>query len=120
MKKEEELIELMKPKMEDGEEVLCCIDGAFSTVIKNKNNVKTGILAATTKKIRFCGKRFFMIYDDVIEYSDILDIDITEEKLGFQVFIKGKDKPYFMKYVINEKVKEFVDIVKDKIKCDCR
>lgn len=113
MASEKKLLQLVKDTFEDGEEVLCYVHGAFQATIKNKNTIRAGILVATNKKIRFCGKRFFFIYDDVIEYSDIYSIDLVEEKLGYNIFINGKKKSYSMKFIISTKVNDFVKILRE-------
>lgn len=116
MNKNDKLVELLSNTLEEDEKILTWIDGAFETKVNEKSNVKTGILALTSKKIRFCGKRFIFVYDDVVEYDDLLEVSLTEERLGFNIFMKGKEKPYFMKYVISEKVHKFVEELKEKIK----
>lgn len=115
MGNQEKVLSLMKKNLIGDEKVLCYVDGAFETLVNNKSNVKTGILAATSEKIRFCGKRFFLVYDDSIEYEDILDIELKEEKLGYSLFIKGKEKPYFMKFIVSEDVHKFIKLIKEKI-----
>ena len=112
MTRSNKLIQLVKDTFEEGEEILDYVEGALQTTINNRNTLRTGILVATNKKVRFCGKRFFFIYDDIIEYSDIYGIDLTEEKLGYTIFINGKKKSYSMKFVINSKIHDFVNILK--------
>ncbi len=109
-------LNLMRDTLEEGEEILCYVDGAFETTINNKKNVKTGVLAATSKKIRFCGKRLFHVYDDTIEYKNIYKVELSEESLGYRIFINGKLQSYFMKFIISEDVHKFINIVNEKKK----
>lgn len=109
-------LDLMRETLEEGEEILCYVDGVFETTINNKNNVKAGVLAATNKKIRFCGKRLFSVYDDVIEYKNIYKVELSEESLGHRIFINGKLKSYFMKFIISEDVHKFINIINEKKK----
>lgn len=103
------LINLVKDSFEEGEEILSYVDGAFQATVRNKSTLRSGILVATNRKVRFCGKRLFFIYDDVIEYCDIYKVEITKEKFGDTIFIDGKKKSYFMKFVISKDVKKFLD-----------
>lgn len=113
MANEKKLIKLIKDTFEENEEVLGYVHGAFQATINNRNTIRTGILVATNKKVRFCGKRFFFIYDDVIEYSDIYSVDMNEEKFGYNIFINGKKKSYCMKFIIDQKIHEFVNILRE-------
>lgn len=115
MGKNEKLVELMSKTLGENEKVITYVDGAFETKVNGKTNVKTGILAITNEKIRFCGKRLFFLYDDSIDFDEILEVSLTEEKLGYNIFIKGKEKPYFMKYVVDKEVHNFVEKIKEKI-----
>lgn len=113
MARVEKLLQLAKQNFEEGEEILSFVDGAFQTTVNNKNSIRTGVLIATNEKVRFCGKRLFFIFDDIIEYKDIYDIELSEEKLGYTIFINGKKKSYFMKFIISTDVKRFVAILKE-------
>lgn len=113
MVKDEKILNLLKDKFDEDEHIVNYVQGAFETTIKNKNTIRTGILAATNKKVRFCGKRFFLVYDDEIEYVDIYNVEVTEEKFGYTIFIHGKKKSYFMKFVISNDVQNFVNTLKE-------
>jgi hypothetical protein len=113
MATEEKLLELVKDKFEDKEKIISYVQGAFQTTVKNKNTLRTGILVATNKKIRFCGKRFFFIYDDEIEYADIYNTEVIEERFGHRIFIHGKKKSYFMKFVISNDLDNFINTLKE-------
>lgn len=113
MDKAAKLLELAKDNFEEGEEVLSYVDGAFQATVKNRNTMRTGVLIATNKKLRFCGKRLFFIYDDVIEYSDIYKVELTKEKFGDTIFIDGKKQSYFMRFIISKEVSNFLNIIKE-------
>ena len=110
----ENLLSLVKEKLEDGEEIINYVDGALERNINGKGSLKTGILVATNKKVRFLGKRFFKVYDDFIEYKDIYNVEINEEKLGYRIFFHNKKNSCTMKYVEGKDIKGFVNYIKDK------
>ncbi len=101
MNRQEKLIKLIEERLNKNE----VID------YNGRQNTMTGILVATNEKIRFCGKRFFLVYDDIIEYKDIEYVEANEEKLGHKIFIAGKEKSYSMKYIISKDVHNFVDSI---------
>lgn len=107
-------LKLMKEVLEEGEEILSYVDGAFETTINNKNNIRTGVLAATNKKIRFCGKRFIWVCNDTIEYDNIYKVEVNEETLGYRIFINCKLKSYFMKYIISDEIHNFVNVINQR------
>lgn len=115
MSREEKLLKLIEERLNTDEIIVHYVEGAFETTIKGRQNTMTGVLVTTNEKIRFCGKRFFLVYDDSIEYKDIDDVEISKEKLGYKIFIAGKEKSYFMSFVVSKDVHNFVDSIKKNI-----
>lgn len=115
MSREEKLLKLIEERLNMDEVIIHYVEGAFETTIKGRQNTMTGVLVTTNEKIRFCGKRFFLVYDDSIEYKDIDNVEISEEKLGYKIFIAGKEKSYFMSFVVSKDVHNFVDSIKKSI-----
>ncbi|GAA0778596.1 hypothetical protein GCM10008908_35810 [Clostridium subterminale] len=111
MTREEKLLKLIEERLNKDEVILCYVEGAFETTVNGRQNTMTGVLATTSEKIRFCGKRFFLVYDDVIEYKDIEYVEAIEEKLGHKIFIAGKEKSYLMKFIISKDVHNFVNSI---------
>lgn len=115
MSREEKLLKLIEERLNKDEVIIYYVEGAFETTVNGRRNTMTGLLAATNERIRFCGKRFFLVYDDVIEYRGIEDIEIHKEKLGYKIFISGKERSYFMNFVVSKDVHNFVDSIKKNI-----
>ncbi len=111
MTRQEKLLKLIEERLIKDEVISYCVEGAFESTVNGRQNTITGVLVTTNKKIRFCGKRFFLIYDDIIEYKDIEYVDANEEKLGHKIFIAGKGKSYSMKFIISKDVHNFVDSI---------
>lgn len=109
----EKLLNLAKKNFEEDEKVINLVEGAFEKYIDGKNTLRVGIMIATNKKLRFCGKRFFTVYYDTINYEDIYNVELSEEKLGYRIFIKGKRESSFLKFVEGKDVKGFVKYVND-------
>ncbi len=111
MTRREKLIKLIEERLNKNEVINYYVEGAFESTVNGRQNTMTGILVTTNEKIRFCGKRFFLVYDDIIEYKDIEYVEANEEKLGHKIFIVGKEKSYSMKFIISKDVHNFVDSI---------
>ncbi|WP_346890615.1 PH domain-containing protein [Clostridium sp. UBA3887] len=111
MTRREKLIKLIEERLNKNEVINYYVEGAFESTVNGRQNTMTGILVTTNEKIRFCGKRFFLVYDDIIEYKDIEYVEANEEKLGHKIFITGKEKSYSMKFIISKDVHNFVDSI---------
>jgi len=110
MTRREKLIKLIEERLNKNEVINYYVEGAFESTVNGRQNTMTGILVTTNEKIRFCGKRFFLVYDDIIEYN-IEYVEANEEKLGHKIFIAGKEKSYSMKFIISKDVHNFVDSI---------
>jgi len=91
MTRQEKLLKLIEERLNKDEVINYYVEGAFESTVKGRQNTMTGVLVTTNEKIRFCGKRFFLVYDDIIEYKDIEYVEANEEKLGHKIFIISKD-----------------------------
>jgi len=67
MNRQEKLIKLIEERLNKNEVIDYYVEGAFESTVNGRQNTMTGILVATNEKIRFCGKRFFLVYDDIIK-----------------------------------------------------
>lgn len=111
MNRQEKLIKLIEERLNKNEVIDYYVEGAFESTVNGRQNTMTGILVTTNEKIRFCGKRFFLVYDDIIEYKDIEYVEANEEKLGHKIFIAGKESSYSMKFITSKDVHNFVDSI---------
>jgi len=105
------LLKLIEERLSEDEVINYYVEGAFESTVNGRQNTMTGVLVTTNKKIRFCGKRFFLVYDDIIEYKDIEYVENNEEKLGHKIFIAGKEKSYSMKFIISKDIHNFEDSI---------
>jgi len=115
MNREEKLLKLIEERLNKDESIIHYVEGAFEATVKGRQNTMTGMLATTSEKIRFCGKRFFLVYDDIIEYEDVEDVEVKEERLGYKILIIGKEKSYYMNFIISKDVHNFADSIKKNI-----
>lgn len=113
MVKIEKLLEISKKSFEGNEEIVNYIYGAYEKVLDGKSTLRTGILIVTNKKIRFCSKRFFTIFNDIIEYEDVYNVELSQEKFGNKVFIHCKKQSCSMRFVEDKNLIEFVDFIKE-------
>ncbi len=115
MSRNEKLLNLVEKKLNSNEKIISYVDGAFESTVNGRKSTLTGLLVATNEKIRFCGKRFFLIYDDEIEYKDIDGVQVQAQKLGDKIFINGELKSYSMNFVISKEIHKFIDTIKNNI-----
>jgi len=87
MTRREKLIKLIEERLNKNEVINYYVEGAFESTVNGRQNTMTGILVTTNEKIRFCGKRFFLVYDDIIEYKDIEYVEANEEQLGHKIIL---------------------------------
>jgi len=111
--KVEKLLEISKKGFESNEEIVHYIYGAYEKVFNGKSTLRTGILIATNKKIRFCSKRFFTVFNDVVEYEDVYNVELSQEKFGDKVFIHCKKQSCSMRFVEDQNLIKFVDFIKE-------
>lgn len=113
MTKVEKLLGISKKYFESNEEIVHYIYGAYEKVFDGKNTLRTGILIATNKRIVFCGKRFFTVFNDIVEYEDVYNVELSQEKFGYKVFIHCKKQSCSMRFVEDKDVIKFAEFIKE-------
>lgn len=108
------LINLAKDDFEKDEEIISIVSGALEKHINGKNTVRAGLVIATNKKIRFISKRFLKIYKEIIEYNVIEDVEVSEEKLGYRIFLKGKIQSFVIEFGECEDINKFISYINNK------
>lgn len=116
MASKSKLIELAKNQFEKDEETISVVVGAFQRSVDGKNTLRSGVIIATNKKLRFSGKRFFKVYSDIIEYNSISRVEAIEENLGYRILISGKKDSSVIKFGECDDINKFVKYINEQKK----
>ncbi|WP_010291399.1 hypothetical protein [Clostridium senegalense] len=58
------------------------------------------------------------IYKDIIEYNIIDDVEVSEEKLGYRIFLKGKIQSFVIEFGECEDINKFISYINNKNNCN--
>lgn len=114
-KKFEKLKKEATSHLEEGEEIIAAVFGAYETEILGKDTVRNGVFLATNKRVIFYGKKMFGYDLEVFPYSNISSIEMSKEFLGYKITFYSSGNKVKMKWINVGDVNEFVNYVKENI-----
>jgi len=95
----ESLTQAAKEHLENGEEILAVVLGAYETEILGQDSVRNGVLIATNKRVVFYGKKMFGYETEVFPYSNISSIEAGKGMLGYSINLFASGNKVKMKWI---------------------
>lgn len=84
-KKLEKLKANVSEKLEQDEEIIASVLGAYKSTTMGKDTLRNGIFVATQKRLVFYGKRTFGYDMESFPYGNISSIDMGKKLLGHNI-----------------------------------
>lgn len=115
MAKIEKLVDSAREHLEQGEQVLASVMGAYETKLMGSKTVRNGVFIATDRRMVFYGKKMFGYDLEVFPYSNISSIEMSKGMMGHSIGFFASGNKIEMKWINSGDVSEFTQIVKSKI-----
>lgn len=116
MAKLEKILSSAQTHLENGEEVICSVMGAYETKIMGKDTVKNGVFMATNKHLVFYGPKMFGGYDmEVFPYENISSIEMGKGMMGHKISFFASGNKASMKWINQGDIQKFIETVKSKL-----
>lgn len=114
-KKFEKLKKEAMSHLEQGEEIITAVMGAYESEILGQDTVRNGVFLATNKRVVFYGKKMFGYDLEVFPYSNISSIETSKELMGHKITFFASGNKVKMKWINVGEINEFVNYVKENI-----
>lgn len=114
-KKFEKLKKEAMSHLEQGEEIIAAVMGAYESKILGQDTVRNGVFLATNKRVVFYGKKTFGYDLEVFPYSNISSIEMSKEFMGHKITFIASGNKVKMKWINVGEINEFVNYVKENI-----
>jgi Bacterial PH domain/Short C-terminal domain len=103
--------------LEEGEEVVAAVQGSYETKILGEDSVRTGIFAATNRRLVFYAKKMTGYDLEVFPYENISSIEMGKSMMGHHIKLFASGNEVRMKWIKDKDgVARFVNTVKDRMK----
>jgi Bacterial PH domain/Short C-terminal domain len=111
----DKLLSKAQEHLEAGETVLVGVVGAYETEIMGNDTVRTGVLAATDRRLVFYAKKM-MGYDlEVFPYENISSFEASKGMMGHKLSFFASGNKVVMKWIGKGDVALFLDTVRARI-----
>lgn len=115
MAKIDKLIQHAKKHLEEGEEILASVMGAYETKMLGNNAMKNGVFIATKSRIVFFGKRLTGYDLESFPYSNISSIEMGKNLMGHHISFFASGNKIKMKWINAGDIDSFISLVKSNI-----
>ena len=116
MAKKNTLLKKIREHLDEGEQVLQSVTGAYATRRLGQNTLRKGILVATDKKLAFYGKKTFGFEFEMIPFSKISSVEIKKGLMGWSISLYTSSNTIKMKYIHEAKdAQDIVEYVRSRV-----
>lgn len=115
-KKDKNIQAVIDTVLNENEEILSSIFGAYETVSLRKETIKSGVLVATNERVIFYGKRITGYDLENFQYDKISSFELSKKIMGNVVTFYASGNKVKLKWINDKEVDNFIQIVNEKIK----
>ena len=112
MAKIDRLLERVKEHLDEGEQPLQTVLGAYETKIMGRDSVRNGIFIATDQRLLFYAKKLTGYDFESFPYENISSMEMGKNMTGHYISFFASGNSCKMKWISNGDVRAFVDTVK--------
>jgi Bacterial PH domain/Short C-terminal domain len=111
----EKLVKLAQEHLDQDEQIIASVLGAYESKIMGRDTVRNGVFLATDKRILFYGKKM-MGYDlEVFPYENISSFEIGKGILGRSISFFASGNKVKMKWINQGEVDKFIEYVRENV-----
>ena len=116
-KKVDKLVKMSRRHLDDDEDTIEVIMGAYETEVLGNDSVRTGIFIATETRLVFFAKKMFGFQLESFPYSNISSMEMSKGLMGHTIKFFGSGNKVSMKWISSdeETVHKFVSLVRNKL-----
>lgn len=115
MAKIEKLTQEATAHLEQGEEIVAVVLGAYETKLMGNDTVRNGIFLATNKRVLFYAKKMFGYDLEVFPYSNISSIEMSKGLMGHTITLFASGNKVHMKWISQGDIQKFVNYIKENL-----
>ncbi|MNH78560.1 hypothetical protein D3C73_308660 [compost metagenome] len=115
MAKIDKLASLASEHLQQGEQILVTVMGAYETKIMGQDTLKTGVLLATNCRLFFFGKRTFGFDSESFPYETISSFEYSKGLMGSTVSFFASGNKVKMKWINKGDVSSFISTVQSNL-----
>jgi len=108
-------LELSKEHLDEGEEIVASIFGAYEAEMMGHKTLRNGVLLATSKRIFFYGKKLFGYETETFPYQKISSIEAKKGLLGHSLKFFTSNNKVSMKMINEGDVEGFLKYVREVV-----
>jgi hypothetical protein len=115
MAKLDKLLDKLAEHLEEGETVETAVQGAYETKLMGNDTVRTGILAATDRRLVFYAKKMAGFDMEVFPYENISSFEMGKSMSGHTISFFASGNKVTMKWINKGDLPKLVEIVKSRM-----
>jgi hypothetical protein len=108
-------LKFLRDHLDPGEEVEAAVQGSYEVKIMGSDSVRTGILAATDRRVIYFAKKVGGYDFESFQYKSIASIEASKSFLGHSISIHTTGNTAKMKQINKGDVAGFVGTVRDRM-----
>lgn len=107
------LIEQAKEHLDNDENIIYSVLGAYETEILGKDSVRNGAFLATNKRLFFYAKKLTGYESESFPYSNISSFEASKGMMGHKISFYASGNKVSMKWINDGDVNDFVSLVRN-------
>lgn len=115
MVKIDKLLEKAQEHLTEGEHVLASVQGAYEMKIAGNDSLRTGIFAATNKRLLFYAKKLGGFHIESFPYDHISSFEMSKGPMGHKMAFFASGNKATMKWIKMGDIPAFTDAVRTRM-----
>lgn len=112
-KKHIKFIEHAKDLLDNNEEILYSVFGAYETEMLGQDTIRNGIFLATNKRLFFYGKKLTGYNSESFPYSNISSFEASKNLMGYQFKFFASGNKVTIKWISEGDIEDFISYVRN-------